>query len=172
MHHYNYIHTWPQIHSLKFYSVVFIVLNVCTMYSSMYVILIAIVIMFFFCSSHAVAYRGHFDWGGGCLFQNLPTKLNKNHAKMTYLRIWKCVNTWHTFAYGSEELTIGVFTIITGVASRFTTRGETRICRPQTGHQAHAPSECGPAHAPSEHFLNLCLWNGISSILTALLCKT
>ena len=83
MHHYNYIHTWPQIHSLKFYSVVFIVLNVCTMYSSMYVILIAIVIMFFFCSSHAVAYRGHFDWGGGCLFQNLPTKLNKNHAKMT-----------------------------------------------------------------------------------------
>ena len=55
---------------------------------------------------------------GGCLFQNLQTKLNKKSRKNGIFRVF-----FVTFAYGSksgktwrfEEITIGVFTINTGL---------------------------------------------------------
>ena len=63
---------------------------------------------------------------------------------MTYFRVWKCGKTWRF-----EEITTGVFTINTGVASRFTTQGETRICRPGTRTSRKArPTRGSRGHGP------------------------
>ena len=55
---------------------------------------------------------------------------------MTYFCVWKCGKTWRF-----EEITIGVFTINTGVASRFARQGtRTRLKRVQLrGIGGHAP---------------------------------
>ena len=75
--------------------------------------------------------RAFRHWGGGGVFVPKFTDetQSKITQKITYFRVWKCGKTWRF-----KEITIGVFTINTGVASRFTTRGETRICRPQAGY--------------------------------------
>ena len=63
---------------------------------------------------------------------------------MTYFRVWKCGKTWRF-----EEITICVFTISTGVASRFITQGETRICHVQLGRSTRGSG----GHASGGKFL-------------------